>query len=386
MAPLGSSDSRRPLPSGNFEEPGPFMARHRINTDSGISHVQGLRPLPLGEQNIQIEPPQPPQPPQQKKPPQVTDWGDVEDFSESITEDSGIVGSGSGSGFGGDIGTPPPGFKEAFGLNGANMELTTEATTEATTTAPHTTRRTTPPPEEPFVIPENSGLRPVAPPREFIGGFGSSRGSPLSSFGAPPQGPPFSGAPQPLPSAGPSPQQKVNRIKKPPPEPEFTEEEFFTGDSALTPNRRGPSGDGFGPPVFPGAPAPPPVPAVGLGGAAAGIPPMVYHRTVMNENEATTVKPSALLSILTKADEGFNQAITHFEQGTPIESAAIDILEVALGSERLDSQAKLLGHVDRTIGLDNLQRLQRWANTGGAFDMVKEQVIVFNHIPQSNTY
>lgn len=86
------------------------------------------------------------------------------------------------------------------------------------------------------------------------------------------------------------------------------------------------------------------------------------------------VKPSALLSVLNKADEGFNQAITHFERGTPIESAAIDILEVALGSERLDSQAKLLGHVDRTFGLDNLQRLQRWANTGGAFDMLKEQV------------
>lgn len=77
---------------------------------------------------------------------------------------------------------------------------------------------------------------------------------------------------------------------------------------------------------------------------------------------------------MTKADEGFNQVISHFEQGTPIEAAAIDVLEVALGSQKLDSQAKLLSHVDRTIGLDNLQRLQRWANTGGALDMLKEQV------------
>lgn len=46
---------------------------------------------------------------------------------------------------------------------------------------------------------------------------------------------------------------------------------------------------------------------------------------------------------------------------------------VALGSQKLDSQAKLLGHVDRTIGLDNLQRIQRWANTAGALDLFKEQ-------------
>lgn len=86
------------------------------------------------------------------------------------------------------------------------------------------------------------------------------------------------------------------------------------------------------------------------------------------------VKPSALLNILNKADEGFNQVINHFEQGTPIEAAAIDVLEVALGSQKLDSQAKLLSHVDRTIGLDNIQRLQRWANTGGALDILKEEV------------
>uniref|UniRef100_A0A0M3IHL9 PhaC_N domain-containing protein n=1 Tax=Ascaris lumbricoides TaxID=6252 RepID=A0A0M3IHL9_ASCLU len=98
------------------------------------------------------------------------------------------------------------------------------------------------------------------------------------------------------------------------------------------------------------------------------------------------VKPSALLSVLNKADLGFNQAINHFEQGTPLESAAIDILEVALGSQKLDSQAKLLGHVDRTIGIDNLQRLQRWANTGGALDAIKEQFakIAKNYSPPEN--
>lgn len=95
---------------------------------------------------------------------------------------------------------------------------------------------------------------------------------------------------------------------------------------------------------------------------------------VREENNPTTVKPSALLSILSRADQGFNQALKHFEEGTPVETAAIDILEVALGSQKLDSQAKLLGHVDRTFGLDNLQRLQRWANTGGAFDLLKEEV------------
>lgn len=47
---------------------------------------------------------------------------------------------------------------------------------------------------------------------------------------------------------------------------------------------------------------------------------------------------------------------------------------MALGSQKLDSQAKLLSHVDRAFGLDNLQRLQRWANTGGALDLLKEQV------------
>uniref|UniRef100_A0A1I7SC43 ULP_PROTEASE domain-containing protein n=1 Tax=Bursaphelenchus xylophilus TaxID=6326 RepID=A0A1I7SC43_BURXY len=156
------------------------------------------------------------------------------------------------------------------------------------------------------------------------------------------------------------------------------EEDFFTGDSALLPNKRGPTGDGYGPPVFPGQAIPPPVPAVSVGGEAAGIPPYgdeigAQHVMEVTENTPTTVKPSALLSILNKADEGFNQVISHVEAGTPVEAALVDIMEVALGSQKLDSQAKLLSHVDRTIGLDNLQRLQRWMNTGGAFDMVKEQ-------------
>uniref|UniRef100_A0AC34RBX5 Uncharacterized protein n=1 Tax=Panagrolaimus sp. JU765 TaxID=591449 RepID=A0AC34RBX5_9BILA len=275
LAPLSSRENdRRPLPPTKFEEPTAFLTRHK--STPGSQPFQSLRPLPLpemmGEQNIQVEPPPPPP---NHVPPKVTSWGD-EDFSESITEESGL-GSGLGvgdsaSGLGAEVGTPPPGFKEAFGLNGATTELTT-------TTVPETT------------------------------------------------------------------------------------------------TARGPTGDGFGPPVFPGAAIPPPVVGgISTGGGAAGIPPMPAYRMVNeNENEATTVKPSALLSVLNKADEGFNQAITHFERGTPIESAAIDILEVALGSERLDSQAKLLGHVDRTFGLDNLQRLQRWANTGGAFDMLKEQ-------------
>jgi hypothetical protein len=66
--------------------------------------------------------------------------------------------------------------------------------------------------------------------------------------------------------------------------------------------------------------------------------------------------------------------LNNFEQGAPLESALIDIMEVALGSQKLDSQAKILSHLDRTVGLDNLQRLQRWANTGGALDELKEQV------------
>lgn len=98
------------------------------------------------------------------------------------------------------------------------------------------------------------------------------------------------------------------------------------------------------------------------------------------------MKPSAILNLLNKADLGFNQFINHFEEGTPIETAAIDIAEVILGSQKLDSQAKLLHHIDRTVGLENLQRLQRWANTGGALDLVKEQMVkvLNNYKPPAN--
>uniref|UniRef100_A0A0R3RVW4 DUF4335 domain-containing protein n=1 Tax=Elaeophora elaphi TaxID=1147741 RepID=A0A0R3RVW4_9BILA len=194
---------------------------------------------------------------------------------------------------------------------------------------------------------KNSGLLPALPPSDFDGEFGTGKGGAI--LGGALQG---------------TEAESDNEIK----------ESIFTGDSALTPNRIGPTGDGLGPPIPSGAAIPPPVPAVGIGGAAAGILPTLSDRFLKTQNPPTTIKPSALLNFLSKADIGFNQAINHFEQGTPIESAAIDILEVALGSEKLDSQAKLLGHIDRTIGLDNLQRLQRWVNTGGALDAIKEQV------------
>lgn len=288
LAPLSSRENyRRPLPATKFEEPTAFLTRHKATP--GIQTFQQLRPLPLpeilGEQNIQVEPPSPPS---GHVPPKVTNWGD-EDFTESIIEESGLgtrVGDGdSASGLGAEIGTPPPGFKEAFGLNGATMELTTTMIPETTTPYTTTTRKVTtpqPPSNEPFVIPENSGLRPVAPPKEFIGGFGSSKGSRLSGFGA---GGGF-GAPQTSPR--PSPTIPRSRIKQP--DPELTEEDFFTGDSALTPSK-GPTGDGFGPPVFPGAAIPPPVVGgISTGGGAAGIPPMPAYRMINeNENEATTV-------------------------------------------------------------------------------------------------
>ncbi|GMT10680.1 hypothetical protein PFISCL1PPCAC_1977, partial [Pristionchus fissidentatus] len=258
--------------------------------------------------------------------------------------------------------------------------------------------RPTPPPAptteeaESLVIPQNSGLRPVAAPKEFGSGFGSGSGGGFGGgfggggggfggggggFGGG-GGNPFGGgggggfeepaAPPPRP--------------KPKPTPAPAEEEEapveFTGESALTPNRAGPTGDGYGPPVAVGGAVPPPVPSLGLGGDAAGLNEFEEPNSgfeAATDNPATTVKPSALLHALSRADQGLNQAITHFESGTPIETALFDVLEVALGSTRLDSQAKLLGHVDRTIGLDNLQRLQRWANTAGALDMFKEQVV-----------
>lgn len=47
----------------------------------------------------------------------------------------------------------------------------------------------------------------------------------------------------------------------------------------------------------------------------------------VTENTPTTLKPSAMFDILNRADQGFNSAIQHFERGTPVESAALDILE-----------------------------------------------------------
>lgn len=393
----------------------------------------------------------------------------IEENGESHGEDSGIIGnsglvgsdgagplppgfSEAGAGFiglsngaednglsfgsGPEVGTFPPCLKESFGLNGFVTELETtlsntesptttttttlttttiselQTTTEVATTTIPTTTTPTPappspqpspsPPEEVFVIPENSGLRPVAPPKEFFGagGFGSSsvnRGG--GGFGSG-----FIGG-----SNGNS------RGWEPPPpgaqvEPPLKPEDFYTGDSALIPNKKGPDGDGYGPSAsLPGsAPSPPTPPPIAISGASGGIPMLPPFRPIPNaigippvagmgivappqeavpENEATTVKPSALLNIINKADEGFNQVITHFEQGTPLEAAAIDIMEVALGSQKLDSQAKLLSHVDRAFGLDNLQRLQRWANTGGALDLIKEQFakIAKNYKPPQET-
>lgn len=120
------------------------------------------------------------------------------------------------------MGTPPPGFKEAFGLNGfetsigsfgaettttfissttitqpstistTQMQTTTQLLTTTSTPMPPPTTTipiiTSPPPsprvEEVFIIPENSGLRPVSPPKEFqgSGGFGS-HGTVVSSSG-----------------------------------------------------------------------------------------------------------------------------------------------------------------------------------------------------------
>lgn len=341
------------------------------------------------------------------------------------TGDSGIVGNGdsgvlgppgdSGAGFGFGPSELPPEFQNiGFGVGGGpqgfnfnvpadKMEPKKETTTTTaapTTTTPATTTMKPVPKkpkhvqrkqpnaaidkDEPVVIPQNSGLRPVSPPKEFAGaggfgsfgggggggGFGGGGGGFGGGGGGFGSGSPFGGA-APSPPSGPDPDFGGDTAAAGP-----TEEEFFTGESALS-RSKGPTGDGYGPPVFPGGAPPPPVPAVGLGGAAAGKSPYSGQEVDQVENTGTTVKPSALLSVLSKADTGFNQVIDHFENGTPPEAAFIDILEVALGSQKLDSQAKLLGHVDRTIGLDNLQRLQRWANTAGAMDVFKDQFVKF---------
>lgn len=77
---------------------------------------------------------------------------------------------------------------------------------------------------------------------------------------------------------------------------QFSEEDFFTGDSALVPNNRGPTGDGYGPPVFPGQNVPPSVPAsIGSGGEAAGIPPpSSAHHQPQGMMEATENTPTTV--------------------------------------------------------------------------------------------
>ncbi|KAK5970829.1 hypothetical protein GCK32_013316, partial [Trichostrongylus colubriformis] len=306
---------------------------------------------------------------------------------EPETEESGAsFGSGPSE-------LPPELANVGFGIGGNGINFNMPAPEAASPPAPAPTpkpkrpkQRKQPNPEifkegEPLVIPQNSGLRPVAPPKEFLdgGGFGPSTGGFGGGFGGGggsgggsgsgtgegvgPDAGGGAGSGSGFGAAGAAPEPSAGSAAEAAPD-------LFTGDSALTPSN-GPTGDGYGPPIFPGGAVPPPVPAVGLGGAAAGKSP--YAAMIEpTENPPTSVKPSALLSMLNKADQGINQAITHFEQRSPLETAAIDILEVALGSQKLDSQAKLLGHVDRTIGLDNLQRIQRWANTAGAMDVFKE--------------
>lgn len=68
----------------------------------------------------------------------------------------------------------------------------------------------------------------------------------------------------------------------------------------MIPNHRGPTGDGYGPPVAEGAAVPPPVSAVSYGGGAAGIQPSFsrlqkqFSRKSEDletaENHATTVR------------------------------------------------------------------------------------------------
>ncbi|KJH51535.1 hypothetical protein DICVIV_02272 [Dictyocaulus viviparus] len=284
---------------------------------------------------------------------------------EPTTTETIIEDSGAGFGFGPSE-LPPELANVGFEIGGNGINFNVPGTVTERTPASEELRkrpkqRKQPNPKilketEGLVIPQNSGLRPVSPPKEFLDGGGFGPGTRDDHEASPQEHATASGSA--LPDSG-----------------NEQDSGLFTGDSALIPSR-GPTGDGYGPPIFPGGAVPPLVPAVGLGGAAAGKSP---YGAMMEptENPPTTVKPSALLNVLNKADQGFNQAITHFEQESPLETAAIDILEVALGSTKLDSQAKLLGHVDRTIGLDNLQRIQRWANTAGAMDVFKEQMVKF---------
>lgn len=63
------------------------------------------------------------------------------------------------------------------------------------------------------------------------------------------------------------------------------------------PNRKGPTGDGYGPPIAEGVAVPPPVSAINYGGGAAGIQPSFNRPQQYRngeefetaENHATTV-------------------------------------------------------------------------------------------------
>ncbi|VDD97443.1 unnamed protein product, partial [Enterobius vermicularis] len=110
----------------------------------------------------------------------------------------GKSGFGGGSGlFGGDSAPPPEvDFSSGgFGIAGAEQsrrsfvpEQVTPRIVNSKTPVDEPERKTeevkppppkpTEPPPEKFVIPQNSGLRPVAPPPEFQGGFGNSNSAP----------------------------------------------------------------------------------------------------------------------------------------------------------------------------------------------------------------
>ena len=252
---------------------------------------------------------------------------DIDGGGSSAGGGGGGVGGGDGDsalGFGASLGTPPPGFAEAFGLSGGgamplgettatSAEVASSSSTSppSTTVATTTARAQTPPPplpEMPLIIPQDSGLRPSRPPAEFTGGFGSGRGGGAlgGSFGGPALigggGGGFDDAAATGAALG---KTRGGKPRKPVPEPELkgerasykrrvlsrwrhlAAEDFFTGDSALTPNVRGPTGDGYGPPLL------------GTGGSAAASgsapsqppPPPNYRGGPMEvtENTPTTV-------------------------------------------------------------------------------------------------
>uniref|UniRef100_A0A914VL94 Uncharacterized protein n=1 Tax=Plectus sambesii TaxID=2011161 RepID=A0A914VL94_9BILA len=259
-----------------------------------------------------------------------------------------------------------------FGVGGSLTEQSSSVAVPTTTQPPQALERFRNNAGAPESLESpNSGLlpneRPVQPPPP------------------PPETPPHifgAGAPHALPEAPhellPPPEQ--------PPRPEGGAPKIIDGEPSA------PAVGGSSAPVGGGLSAPPNDSSAGSGvlpgpGAGSGLPPGSDTGSGLppgpdsgsgllpGPGAGSPLKPSALLNALNKVDTGFNQALNAFEEGSPVETAAIDILEVALGSEKLDSQLKLLGHVDRTVGLDNLKRLQRWANTGGALDLFQQQVV-----------